>query len=140
MIDPELPEQPEPQLTDRTLRQFAGLCVLALGVFAIWRGLWAEQRGWALAAAALAIGLPGLIRPQAIRPIFAGTMAAVYPIGLLTSFLLLNGFFFLIFSPIGLMLRFLGSDRLGLHRVRRSATYLSPKPAPPDLQSYFRQS
>ena len=66
----------------KTLRQFAGLCLVFASALAAWRG-WhgaLTERAALVAAAGVAVGLIGLFRPSAIRPIYTGWMMAVFPI------------------------------------------------------------
>jgi hypothetical protein len=92
-----------------------------------------------LAVLALTIGPLGLIRPEWLRPIYVGWMVLVFPIGWTVSQVLLAVIFFGLFTPIGLVFGLLGRDPL--HRARRSElnSYWTPKPAPADLKSYFKQ-
>jgi hypothetical protein len=142
MIDPLLPHASGPTLSRRTLRQFAGLCVLFFGGLAAWQGWGRESWRWAaaLGAIGLVIGVAGLLRPLSVRPLFKGALALARPIGWLVSNLLLSLLFFVVFVPIGLLFRLLGRDPLSLRRPADRETYLIRRPDPPGPRSYFRQS
>src|SRR5262245_22242706 len=102
----------------RTLRQFAGLCLLIFGALA-WQ---AHVRGQgqlatALGALAFGLGVPGLVWPRCLRPVFIGWMLAVFPVGFVVSQLVLAGLFYGCFTPLALIFRLRGRDALGLKRA-----------------------
>ena len=126
----------------RQLRQFAG----------IWfPGLFAVIGGWVLwytgsPVAALAVWLPavllsvvGFFVPRLMRWIFVGWMVAAWPVGWLISHLLLAGVYYLLFTPIGVMMRVAGRDPLGRRLDRSAETYWVARSAADDRSRYFRQ-
>lgn len=132
----DIPRNP----TARTLRQFAGLCVL-------FGGGWAAARWWqgdetaaaVLGALCLAAAVLGAVAPMLLRPVFVGWMVLVFPIGWVVSRVTLLALFLVVLTPVALWFRVSGRDLL---RLRRPAghSYWTPKPQPPDVDSYFRQS
>ena len=128
--------------SSRELRWFAGLLIV---FFAIVAGIWKFNSGQTqgpaiLVAVTSAIGLLGLAAPQAIRWVYVGWMAAVFPIGWVVSHLLLAAIFFGVIMPIGLILRVLGRDPMRKSFDRSAATYWIARPdEPTDSQRYFRQ-
>ena len=76
---------------ERTLRQFAVFCIIFFAGLAAWHGAWRGRTGVGLTllTLALVIGPLGLIRPQAIRPIYVSWMVLAFPIGWLVSSILL---------------------------------------------------
>src|SRR5262245_25681388 len=125
----------------RTLRRFAGLSILFFGSLAGWQGF---LHGWTTAAILLAVvavlvGALGLIRPQAIRWIYVSWMIATYPIGWVTSQVILAAMFFGVITPVALYFRLLGRDALHRRRQPQNATYWAPKPTANDAASYLRQ-
>jgi hypothetical protein len=141
MIDPLLEEQTT-SASGSTLRQFAGLWVLFFGWLACWQSVWRGHVAWAIvfAALALAVGLRGLIWPQTIRPVFALLTAVTLPIGWVMSRVILAVLFYGVFTPVAIFFRLIGRDILGRRPAPNCTTYWTPKPAPSDVQSYFRQS
>ncbi len=126
----------------RELKQFAALWFPAacavLGALVSLRGgsLWAAACIWGCGAAVSAIGL---LRPQAIRPLYVGLLCLTYPIGWVVSHVLLALIFFGMFAPLGLFLRFWGRDPLQRSFDREAASYWTPRPLGRDPKSYFRQ-
>ena len=126
----------------RTLRQFAGLWIL---VFSGWAGwcYWARgEPGLALLFVGIAgaIGLPGLLAPRLMRPIYVGWMCLTFPIGWLVSHMLLACVFYGLFTPLGLLFRLLGRDPLAIRSRPGQNSYWRPRPLPGDGRSYYRQS
>ena len=133
----DIPRSP----TNRTLRQFALLCLVVFSILSLWQG-WAQGNhalSAAFAAAALLIGTLGLVRPQAVRWIFIGWMMAAFPIGWTISKLMLVLMYFGLLTPLAAVLRLAGRDALR-RRSRQSETYWVERPAAADVRSYFRQS
>ena len=91
----DIPRSP----SSRMLRQFAGLWLVFFGGMAAWQGLARGRVGVAVAIAilAIAVGSLGLIRPQAVRPIFVGWMILAFPIGWTISLILLSLVYFILF-------------------------------------------
>jgi hypothetical protein len=122
----------------KTLRQFAGLCLLFFGTLGIWH-LSHERTslgiGWLVAAC---IGVPGLVWPRCLRPIFVGWMMLVFPIGWLVSHVLLSVVYYGLFTPMGFLFRLRGRDALRLHSSSCDS-YWQMKAQPAGVASYFRQ-
>jgi hypothetical protein len=133
----DIPRNPD----TRTLRQFAGLCLLAFGGLALGNGLWHHRPALAATFAALALGLgiPGLLAPRILKPVFVGWMVLAFPIGWAVSHLMLALMFYALFTPIGLVMRLAGRDPLALRPGPPSDSYWTPKPPPGDVRRYFRQ-
>jgi len=99
---------------DRTLRQFAAACIVFLGGVGAWK---LYRQGPAAATYALmifgfAVGAVGLMAPRIIRLIYAAAMIVAFPIGWVVSRVIMTVFFFVVITPIGLLFRVLGRDRL----------------------------
>ena len=124
----------------RTLRQFAGLFLIVFLGFAAWRWFGGQPDRWAigLAVMAVVVGVPGLIAPALMRPIFTGWMMAAFPIGWTVSRILLGGVFFLVVTPIGWFFRVTGRDALRLRKPER-ATYWTARRRPGGASEYLRQ-
>lgn len=112
--------------------------------------LWATSRlGSVVAMLPAAVGLVSLLvgmsRPAWLRPVYIGWMAVAYPIGWLLAHLLLAAIYFLLITPIGLVLRLAHRDPLALRFDREAQSYWTPRASwtPPaestDRERYFRQ-
>lgn len=109
----------------RKLRQFGALCVLAAVIAGFTRGPW-----WLLAPAAIGTAWPALL-----RPVFVGASIVTYPIGWLVSRVVLAAIFFGLVTPLGIVFRLAGRDRLGL-RSAGPPRWIEKTP-PRDPRSYF---
>jgi hypothetical protein len=123
----------------RELRQFAGMWLLFFGAIGAW--LWYRHGGGAwstgLLSAAGLIGIPGLLFPGIMRPIYVGWMMAAFPIGWTISHLLLGAIFYGVVTPIGLALRIFGHDPM--HRTfdpEKDSYWVEHEPA--ETARYFR--
>ncbi len=133
----DIPFTPPPA----TLRWFTALLALFLAVSGGWQLLAQDHRlaGLVLVGAAALVAPVGLLFPAVMRPVFVGWMVLVYPIGWLTSHLILACLFYCVFTPVGLLFKLVGRDALGRSR-REQETYWAAKPSADDVRSYFRQS
>jgi len=130
----------------RELRVFAVL-QLAFFSFVAWlvhqrlgASGWAVN-GWAGAiflgsAAAAAVGW---FRPGWLRVMYVVWMAAVFPIGLVVSHVLMAAVFYLVVTPIGLIMAVLGRDPMQRKFDRDAKTYWQPRAQPKGKRGYFRQ-
>jgi hypothetical protein len=127
--------------SNRVLRQFAVLWIVFFAGLACWHGFLRNHQALAIAFAVLAftVGPLGLMKPQAIRWMFVGSMVVTFPIGWVVSRLVLACLFYGIFTPVGLVFRLMGRD--ALHRRHRpdEPTYWTAKPAAAGPKSYLRQ-
>jgi hypothetical protein len=108
----------------REFRRFAFVltCVAAVfGSLLLWRG---RETGavvfYSLAAYALA---SALLFPPAIRPVRWVLLKIGHALGWFNTRLILILLYFLVFTPIGLLLRLFGKDLLNRRRDPSAATY-----------------
>jgi hypothetical protein len=127
--------------TDKQLRQFALLLALLLAGLAGWLVWQSHPLAWAAGAgaAAVAAGLLGVFRPALMRVVYVGWMAAVFPIGWLVSHLLLTAIYYLVITPIGVMMRVRGYDPMQRRWDRQATTYWKPRRDVDDPKRYFKQ-
>jgi hypothetical protein len=133
----DIPRDPPP----RMLRQFAGLWLAFFGIAACWQWLLRGRMcmAFALVGLAVAVGLPGLVWPRSVRPVFVGWMVAAFPLGWLVSRVLIAALYFTVFTPISLVFRLTGRDALALRRNLDRTTYWTPRPTTIDPRRYLRE-
>lgn len=126
----------------RQLRQFAGIWFPALlgvvGAVVYYHTGSPGVPAW-IWGAALVLSVLGCCAPRLVRPVFVAWMCAAYLIGRLISCLLLAVIYYLIVTPIGLVMRLFGRDPL-LRKFDPSArTYWTAHNPARDSARYFRQ-
>src|SRR5207253_3011173 len=93
---------------------------------------------WIALGVALVVGLPGLVYPPAIRPVFLGAIALTQPIGHAISTALLGLIYYGLITPLALLFRIAGRDPLA-RRGPALASYWEPNSEPSDVRRYLRQ-
>jgi len=143
MIGPQFPEEIPTRVPERTLREFGGLC-LAMGVGLSALSWYRHQHGpssalgWVPGSLALLIGVPGLIRPNAIRPVYLAAMALTKPIGHVFSVAVLAIVYYAVLTPLALAFRLTGRDALGRRRWGAQSHWVDRIPTA-DVRDYLRQ-
>ncbi|MBS0262795.1 MAG: hypothetical protein JSS02_12650 [Planctomycetes bacterium] len=132
--------------TDRQLKQFGGICLIALPVLgwvATGRPRSVEAANIPLLASLAGVGLlfamAGFLKPQILKWPFVITSLIAFPIGLVVSEVAQLLIFLLVFTPIALIFRLIGRDSLQRTIDRQASSYWQPKRQPRDLRSYYRQ-
>lgn len=125
----------------RTLRGFARLWfplfVLAIGAVLRWRfGMpTLAIAAWTVGAAAW---VAALVSRRVARAVFVALTIVTYPVALLTSTIVLAFMFFVVLTPLGLVLRMRGHDPLRL-RGRSATSYWQPYRQDDDPRRATRQ-
>lgn len=133
----DLPRNP----STKVLRQFAAAWLvffLAMGAHQAF-GKHRPQLGAAIAAAAVVIGVLGLLRPGAVKWIFVGWMVLAFPIGWLVSQITLLLLFYVMLTPVALFFRLTGRDPLCRKIATGEPSYWTAKEQPQDMRRYLRQ-
>lgn len=131
-----------PDPSPRDLRLFG----LLLGVFLGLLGASLWYRTGSPVAAAVAWGLALVVPvvyfavPPLRRPLYAGWMSAVYPLGWLVSHALLAVIFYGVLTPVGLLMRLVRHDPMRRKPEPQNATYWRTIDLGNDRSRYFRQS
>ena len=136
---------------EKTLRQFGFVAFVGLGTIAalawfeqlVFAGGWLGGARETLALVLVGIGtlsaLLSLIYPKANRSLFVGLSVVAFPIGFVVSYVIMGILFFLIITPIGLVMRTLGQDPLAKRFSKEASSYWSQcRPARPS-SAYFKQ-
>jgi hypothetical protein len=126
----------------RELRQFAGLfLIFGLGAgtliyfFKDWP-LWVSQALW---VAAVVVGVLGLIVPAVARPVYIVMMALALPVGMVVSTVLMTLIFFVVITPIGVLMRLVGKDSMHKKFDPDATTYWIRRPPQVPAARYFKQ-
>ena len=122
-----------PELDARGLRQFA---LTTSAILALLFGLllpWLIGHGWPLWPWVIAavLSLWGLILPRSLRPVYRGWMHFGLLASRVTTPLILGLVYFLMFVPMGVLMRLFGKDPMQRRRQPKAASYRCPStPAP----------
>ena len=126
----------------RQLRQFAALWFPAFGAlvgFLLYRRLESPTAAFVVWAAAAVISIVGFFSPRFMRLVYVGMMTLTFPIGWVVSSILLLLVYYLVLTPVGVVMRIAGRDPM-LRRLDRDATtYWIERSAHPPTARYFRQ-
>lgn len=127
--------------SQKDLRIFAGLqmAFFALIAWSVWRRSETPSAAATILTVSVIVGVVGLVAPSAIRWIYVGWMLAVFPIGWVVSHVIVAAVFYLVITPIGLLLKLSGRDLLDRRFDPSATSYWKERPAPPDTSRYFRQ-
>jgi Saxitoxin biosynthesis operon protein SxtJ len=107
--------------TRKEVRKFGALMAAVLTVIAVYM-LYRGNAHWPwLLGGAVVFLLAGLAAYPVLRPVYIGWMKFAFVLGWINTRILLGLVFFLVVTPIGLILRLLGKDLLD-ERIDRSAT------------------
>ena len=126
----------------RELRQFAGLFLvfgLAAGTLIYFFKDWPLLVSQILWGAAVVVGVAGLLLPSLAKPVYVVMMAVALPIGMVVSTVLMTLIYFVIMTPIGLLLRLFGKDALHRKMDPSAPSYWIRRPPPVAAARYFRQ-
>jgi hypothetical protein len=125
----------------RELRQFSLIWLVFFGLFGaflIWRTGSLRPAYWVWGIAA-PLGLIGVAFPAFMRPIFTLWMYLAFPIGWVFSHLIMMCVFYLVMTPIGLVMRLFGYDPLRLRIDPAATTYWQPRDPNVPAARYFQQ-
>ena len=125
--------------SQKELRQFSVLWLVFFGAIGLYFWL-VKGADWGRYVALVSLlGVPGFFLPAMMKPIFITWMVLAFPIGWTISHLLLGGIYYLVFTPIGLLLRALGTDPMNRKLDREAETYWTKHESADDVSRYFRQ-
>ncbi len=135
---------------DRKLKQFGFTTVLMtalLALLGVFRGsiLWMDWSGFG-SLPGLAFALIGgyalvaaILRPGLIRPLYLSLAVLTFPIGIVLSLVVMVLLYYLLITPIALVFRVVGRDRLGLKTAPEAKTHWHRRGAENEVARYFRQ-
>ncbi len=127
--------------TRRELRQFGFIWLgflLFFGLIAWFRfGSAAVAKG--LWVAAVVVPLIGWFVPALMKAVFIGMSFAAFPIGFVVSHVVLAAVYYLILTPIGIVMRLIGYDPMRRRFEPDASSYWIEREPHPDPKQYFRQ-
>src|SRR5262245_11724392 len=127
--------------TARELRYFGLILALffcAVAALARWK--WqAIVLGWLLGFIGIAVAIAYYALPSLRRPTFLAWHRLLLPVQRLISYLVLGIVYYLVFTPVGILLRLLGRDSLGRTFAPHLTSYFVRRPIELDPARYFRQ-
>lgn len=111
-------------LTDKALRKF-GLVVsvpfLLLGAYLAWKGRPAAP--YFLAPGGFLVFF-GLVYPAALGPVEKGWMWVAGKLSIVSTAIILTAAYFLLITPIGVVMRIMGRDELRMKRTRHDSYWI----------------
>ena len=93
----------------------------------------------AIWVSALLVSLIGLLRPPLMRIVYLGLLYVTFPIGWTISTLVVAGIYYLLLTPIGVLLRLVRRDALRLRRSRSAQSYWVELEMDDEIEHYLRQ-
>ena len=127
--------------TRRQLNQFGFIWLGFMALFGVvaWFKFAAPVVAVALWAAALVVPVAGWVFPFFMRLVFVGMSFAAWPIGFVVSHVVLALVYFLVVTPIGLLMRVVGYDPMTRRATGDGASRWVPRNGERKAESYFRQ-
>lgn len=126
------------RLTAREGRRFAftvGIAFLVIGSISAWRGhIWPPRLLWTIGGTLL---LAGVLLPGRLGPVYHRWMALAAAISRVTSPIVVGVAYFVVLSPIGLLLRALGRNPLEHREGEEGFWSPAPRRSPSDLENQF---
>jgi hypothetical protein len=129
---------------DPSRRQLNVFGVIWLVFFGVVGGIALKNSGsmplamviWAFA---VAVPMVGWLLPAFMRIVYVGMAYAALPIGFVVSYLILATVYYLVLTPIGLVMRLVRYDPMNRHFDGSAQTYWCPREQDDSLGGYFRQ-
>ncbi len=106
MIDLNL----NPSKRDLRIFSLAALVFLTFVGWVVWRKSGSATAGGVLVAVGVLIAILGLSVPRAVRPLFVALMVINYPIGWVVTHVVMALIFYLVVTPLGVIMRLCGRD------------------------------
>jgi len=126
--------------TVKQLQQFAWIWLAFLGLLGCmaWFSLGAGPASllWTLA---IVVPVLGRLQPAVLKAVYLITSHAAFPIGYLVSHVILAAVYFLVLTPIALILRMAGHDPLARRQGSHVDSYWQERSTVDHPGRYFRQ-
>ena len=132
----------------KLLREFGSVGFVALPAVwclqwgFVWLGLFSHGPSitqlWWMSGIGIVLGGFALIAPMALKPVWIVVSIVTIPIGLCISYVLMALLYFGLFTPVALLFRAIGRDRLDRRLDPAVASYWVEKTSQRQPASYFR--
>ncbi len=125
---------PDTQMSDKSLREFGlvtgGMLALVFGLLLPW--IWNADSWpiWPWIVAAI-LSLIALTMPHILQPVYHWWMKLAHILGWINTRILLSIVFFVIFLPVGIILRLLGKDPMARKLDQDLNSYRVESKSPP---------
>ena len=125
----------------KELRVFAVLQVVFFAIIAtvLYNKSGSTTLPIAIVAVSAVVGVIGFFVQPFMRAIYVVWMFAVWPIGLVVSHVVLAIVFYLVLTPIGIIMKLCGRDPMERKFDKHAGTYWIPRQQESDTRRYFRQ-
>lgn len=127
--------------TRRQLNQFGFIWLGFMTFFGVmaWFKFSAPLIAAVLWMSAVVIPVIGWVFPAFMRVVFVGMSFAAWPIGFVVSHVILALVYYLVVTPIGLVMRVVGYDPMSRHSPGDGASRWVQRDVDRNAESYFRQ-
>ncbi len=125
----------------RDLRIFAVLQVVFFGVIAseMYRRTGSTVTPASIFGMSLVVGTVGFFVPKFMRVVYVIWMGAVYPIGFTVAHIVMAVTYYLVLTPIGLIMKLSGHDPMGRRFDASAKSYWIARRQESGTSRYFRQ-
>lgn len=125
----------------KQLALFAVLWVLFVGTFGVlaWAKWGMSGLAYGLWGAAVGVPLVGAVYRPFLRWVYVGMAYAAFPIGYVLSHVLLGVIYYLLITPIGLLLRLFGKDPMSRQLDPGAESYWLERKPVDSAERYFKQ-
>ena len=135
----------------RRLRRFGVVALVAFAAVGAWVFLRHSLFGFALSEGAVSVaayvlwciaavcGVLAAVAPRALRPLYLGLSLVGLPIGRVVSHVVMGVVYYVVLTPIGLVMRLLVRDPLHRKFEPNAKTYWVRRDETEEAKRYFRQ-
>ena len=118
----------------RSFGLLVGLVVALIGGWMLWKG-----HGFILLCAGPILMFLGLVVPRWLKWLYVPWMTLAFALGFVMTRVLLTILFFVVITPVGLIMRMTGRDPLNQKFDRDAKSYWIPKEPPADLKKHLER-
>lgn len=128
-------------LSPKQLRIFSVLQIVFFGIIAAWLhyGTSYGQIGRIVLVVSAIVGIVGFAWPPLMRVVYVVWMALVFPIGWTVSHLVFAVLFYLVITPVAIIMKLCGYDSMRRKFDSKASTYWIRRESREDTSRYFKQ-